>query len=498
MQLYKSPNERISSSDSSLSNSGNRIQTEFSINSEPSTPEDVDVIISINNCMDEYLIRLMRIKTRSMKLLSKYQRDRLYEFLGVSSDVSDAVLKRAYRQKAMEVHPDKGGSKEMFQQLNEIYETILQQRGLSCTVQEADPITEPFESTIIPSSSPSPRVEQKISESPQKNDSTVKLLKLASACVSSAKLVTEKASEIVESSSPPDQLVLDQFLKHARDVGYACLNASSAFNPNQASSNLSAAGFDVLNSVNELIDQQGSTERLNLVGETTKKCVACAQLVSQIVQSQDIGGVHQSIPHKISRHEEKRLKVVEQRKENVQLLRKLNRELVDQHQDLIGLINTTCLQEALDILEWFKLAAIDHMNDCLIEMRDVIKSKGIGGSIVDEFVSLCQLFDPLYIPSTPIGRACRLVYIMNPAFVTGRLLDVAVSGLLKYANIHGESTEGLKQQLRDRFQGGMNDIEPIEMSNLSSRRSSTRNSPIIKPIEFSEPSQFHFSRITQI
>jgi len=51
-----------------------------------------------------------------------------YDILGVSRDVSAEELKRAYRKKAMEVHPDRhGGSKEketLFKEVNEAYATL--------------------------------------------------------------------------------------------------------------------------------------------------------------------------------------------------------------------------------------------------------------------------------------------------------------------------------------------------------------------------------------
>merc|ERR1712137_349809 len=54
-----------------------------------------------------------------------------YAILGVSSDATDAEIKRAYRLIAMQCHPDKGGDKEDFQELNNAYEKIMEQRRSS-------------------------------------------------------------------------------------------------------------------------------------------------------------------------------------------------------------------------------------------------------------------------------------------------------------------------------------------------------------------------------
>ncbi|MGH8906276.1 MAG: molecular chaperone DnaJ [Egibacteraceae bacterium] len=48
----------------------------------------------------------------------------LYEILGVSRDATDEELKRAYRRKAREVHPDQGGDEEAFKELTAAYEVL--------------------------------------------------------------------------------------------------------------------------------------------------------------------------------------------------------------------------------------------------------------------------------------------------------------------------------------------------------------------------------------
>ena len=47
-----------------------------------------------------------------------------YELLGVSRTASEKELKSAFKKKAMQYHPDKGGDPDKFKQLNEAYQTL--------------------------------------------------------------------------------------------------------------------------------------------------------------------------------------------------------------------------------------------------------------------------------------------------------------------------------------------------------------------------------------
>jgi len=46
------------------------------------------------------------------------------DFLGLPEKYSLADLKAAYRRKALEVHPDVGGSDELFHYLEQVYEIL--------------------------------------------------------------------------------------------------------------------------------------------------------------------------------------------------------------------------------------------------------------------------------------------------------------------------------------------------------------------------------------
>ena len=47
-----------------------------------------------------------------------------YELLGVPRNASDKDLKSAFKKKAMQFHPDKGGDPEKFKQVNEAYQVL--------------------------------------------------------------------------------------------------------------------------------------------------------------------------------------------------------------------------------------------------------------------------------------------------------------------------------------------------------------------------------------
>jgi hypothetical protein len=49
----------------------------------------------------------------------------IWEILGISQGASPQEIKRAYRERALEVHPDRGGSAEAFRNLQRAYDEAL-------------------------------------------------------------------------------------------------------------------------------------------------------------------------------------------------------------------------------------------------------------------------------------------------------------------------------------------------------------------------------------
>ncbi|KAF8326097.1 uncharacterized protein EI90DRAFT_3071484 [Cantharellus anzutake] len=62
-----------------------------------------------------------------------------YDLLECSPDASDADLKKAYRKKALRLHPDKGGDPELFKEVTHAYEVLsdAQKRGIYDRLGEA-------------------------------------------------------------------------------------------------------------------------------------------------------------------------------------------------------------------------------------------------------------------------------------------------------------------------------------------------------------------------
>ena len=47
-----------------------------------------------------------------------------YDILGVSETATQDEIKKAYRKKAVEHHPDKGGDEQVFKKISEAYDTV--------------------------------------------------------------------------------------------------------------------------------------------------------------------------------------------------------------------------------------------------------------------------------------------------------------------------------------------------------------------------------------
>ncbi len=63
----------------------------------------------------------------------------LYDVLGVSKDASDSDIKKAYRNKARELHPDQGGDEEGFKELTAAYEVLKNPQARSNYDRFGDP-----------------------------------------------------------------------------------------------------------------------------------------------------------------------------------------------------------------------------------------------------------------------------------------------------------------------------------------------------------------------
>ncbi len=53
------------------------------------------------------------------------KKSKSYEILEIEKDASKEEIKKAFREKVLKAHPDRGGSKEEFVQLREAYECLI-------------------------------------------------------------------------------------------------------------------------------------------------------------------------------------------------------------------------------------------------------------------------------------------------------------------------------------------------------------------------------------
>merc|ERR1712139_456742 len=87
----------------------------------------------LNRFFDEYILRQLRFKSELIDEVARLHENVAYAILGVDPNATNEEIKKAYRRTAMECHPDKGGDKEEFQELNNAFEKIMEQRrGSDC------------------------------------------------------------------------------------------------------------------------------------------------------------------------------------------------------------------------------------------------------------------------------------------------------------------------------------------------------------------------------
>jgi len=58
-------------------------------------------------------------------MVKPLKRSNSYEILGVDKDADEDEIRKAFRKKALETHPDRGGNKEDFVKVREAYECLI-------------------------------------------------------------------------------------------------------------------------------------------------------------------------------------------------------------------------------------------------------------------------------------------------------------------------------------------------------------------------------------
>lgn len=77
----------------------------------------------------EYAAKIMQMGAQVRKAMECWQRFDPYRLLGVSRRATLAQIKKAFYKKALVLHPDKGGDKAAFQELQRAYDEIVSERN---------------------------------------------------------------------------------------------------------------------------------------------------------------------------------------------------------------------------------------------------------------------------------------------------------------------------------------------------------------------------------
>merc|ERR1740138_1640374 len=73
----------------------------------------------------EYVARTIQMAGWLREALEGWQRFDAYRIIGVRKDASRSEVRRAFYKKALLLHPDKGGDKAAFQELQMAYDEVL-------------------------------------------------------------------------------------------------------------------------------------------------------------------------------------------------------------------------------------------------------------------------------------------------------------------------------------------------------------------------------------
>jgi hypothetical protein len=167
-----------------------------------------------NDFLDAYLFRLLRLKRALATLLDKWEKVDYYGILGVSPSATDKELKNAYRKACLRLHPDKGGDKDLFQQLQNAYAQVLEERAKSSQKAGGDG---PGSGTDVPS-----KPQGRKSERSTSNDNVAKgALSLENAPVG-------KDSEDIAPAAAEVILAEQQLTKHVKGIQLLVASAERA------------------------------------------------------------------------------------------------------------------------------------------------------------------------------------------------------------------------------------------------------------------------------
>merc|ERR1711907_265836 len=76
--------------------------------------------------LDEEVETIQKWRDKANTCMKSLQKRSALAFLGLSPDATDADINKVYKKMALELHPDKGGDPEKFQELQEMKERLTE------------------------------------------------------------------------------------------------------------------------------------------------------------------------------------------------------------------------------------------------------------------------------------------------------------------------------------------------------------------------------------
>jgi hypothetical protein len=353
----------------------------------------------------------------------------------------------------MQLHPDKGGSKEMFQRLNDAYERILTERGGVSAASSPDE-----EEAMVPQSELAREQKTREKTSQESSDSYMsKILKAAEECIHSARAQSENTAKLAraEGSQETVGLLLD-FVKNMRRCGFAglelssaalklikesdCVNSELLSNLTVASGDLMNKSFDLLNTASEIASSQAAD--LTVISDSAGKAVEVAKTASQAAKfAQNILSwavpIRENIESAPPVTKLERPSALLKRLQNAELLRKLNADIVEQQEEL-----RSCAVAELPDNPWIMEIVHDAISDAIgatakrIDANVTIRNPDDMTKVFKSECKLFALFDgriKLAVPVDPIVRCFKLALIQNAPVVESVIRAAAVPTLVAWS-----------------------------------------------------------------
>ena len=449
-------------------------QTSAPVNVEELPPDKLN---AINARMEDYLISLMQLKSDYLSILASLQDTNIYSVLGLDPSVSDAEVKRAYKNLAMQLHPDKGGDTELFQQLTDAYEKILEKRGLSkkninegneADREQKETSSVDRTSNIRETAKPASTYNPAEDAAPNGTSRIMKLIQSADDCVRQARTVSEitsrvaqlvKQGTILELDDDPDlRTLIVLIIKAIRVGGYSCLELSSLAldivrdSPDMShpdniavvtslASDAMNSGFDSLKSGADFGTVRTSTQLLSLMTNAATKAVACAQVATKLVGAVErlttsepqVKVVPESVHQTSAQEDVSPLKAaMELRLSNGLVFKRLNSDLLD----LQSQIKSEASSEDLDDPEWLNTLICELTEDAcrkterMFEASIIIRSPEQVAEIFKSAHVLFNINEDLAVSTDPTNRLMRLVLNAKPDMVLNIVTDLALPRLV--------------------------------------------------------------------